>query len=117
SVENPFKMGVEQYRANTQKLGADSSAVGWNTQDCQALRFTKLSSVISEGADYSVNDYGCGYGAHLKFLTDTLGHEVSAYNGYDISQEMLDTAQKELAGYKGALNLIRSPSITTQADY
>ena len=74
-------------------MGSHSSAVGWNTKEGQILRFHKLSDHIIE-TSYSVNDYGCGYGSHLIFLENTLGHTITTYNGYDISQEMLDVAKK-----------------------
>lgn len=117
-VENQLKRIEALYSDNLRKHGIDSRAVGWNTEDCQALRFSKLSSVIEDNDEkYSVNDYGCGYGAHLKFLTDVLGHNVHAYNGYDISEEMLQTAKKQLSHFDGNLNLLKAETIETQADY
>ncbi|MBL4803846.1 MAG: class I SAM-dependent methyltransferase [Alphaproteobacteria bacterium] len=104
------------YTENIRTKGETSTAVGWNTAECQELRFDKLSSYI-EDDNYSVNDYGCGFGSHLLYLTETLGHKVNAYNGYDISQDMLDAAEKKLSSYEGKLSLIKSPEINTDADY
>lgn len=107
----------KMYTDNILQKGMSSEAVGWNTDDCQNLRFEKLSSFIIESYDYSVNDYGCGFGSHLKYLTETLEHKVNSYNGYDLSQEMLDSAKINLQDYKGNLNFIKSFTIQTSADY
>ena len=57
------------YSGNLSEHGDQSKAVGWPTADSQELRFEKLTQVIPEIDDsFSVNDYGCGYGAHLEYL-------------------------------------------------
>ena len=57
------------YSGNLSEHGDHSKAVGWATPDSQELRFEKLTQVIPEINDsFSVNDYGCGYGAHLEYL-------------------------------------------------
>ena len=116
SSPEQLKKIEEMYSGNIKAMGQKSTAVGWNTDDCQNMRFDKLSSFIDD-TNYSVNDYGCGFGSHLQYLTESLGHTVTAYNGYDLSQEMLDTAQTNLIDFKGDLNFLRSPEITTNADY
>jgi hypothetical protein len=56
------------YSDNVKRDGAVSKAVGWKTPESQALRFAKLTSVVDDdGAGFTVNDYGCGYGAHLEY--------------------------------------------------
>ncbi len=116
SIEEQLKKIEELYTQNIQEKGIVSSAVGWNTDDCQFLRFHKLSSYIQE-ENYTVNDYGCGFGAHLKYLTDIMKSSVSQYNGYDLSQNMLDSARKYLDGYEGKLVLKQNSDIDTIADY
>lgn len=97
-------------------MGTRSTAVGWNTEDCQNLRFHKLSDHIKDSS-YSINDYGCGYGSHLTFLKNVLGHKITEYNGYDISEDMLIAAKKNLKNFKGNLNLFNKAKIDTKADY
>jgi SAM-dependent methyltransferase len=106
------------YSSNLKKLGVASKAVGWNTTECQKLRFVKLSTVLSNHTEeVSINDYGCGYGALLLFLINDLGLNVGQYNGYDISDAMLRAASVELKDYPGQLNLIQSKDVQTEADY
>ena len=105
------------YSDNLTEHGDQSKAVGWPTADSQELRFEKLTQVIPEMDDsFSVNDYGCGYGAHLEYLIKKR-YPVSGYNGYDLSEEMLDKSQERLKDFDGDLNLINSSEISTQADF
>jgi hypothetical protein len=106
------------YASNLRKKGAVSTAVGWNTIESQILRFEKLTSVINKNKkSISVNDYGCGYGAHLAYLVNELRIPVDCYHGYDLSEEMIVTAKSELSWYSGSLKLLCGPEITTEADY
>jgi len=118
SIDNQLQKVKELYSANLLELGATSKSVGWNTEDCQNLRFTKLAEVIEDRSQpFSVNDYGCGYGAMAQFFRDDLKLSVDAYNGYDISSEMLQSAEKLLAPAQANLNLLESKVISTEADY
>mgnify|MGYP005688449953 FL=1 len=84
------------YSANLTEYGDQSKAVGWSTADSQELRFEELTKVIPEmDGSFSVNDYGCGYGAHLEYLLQKK-YSVAGYNGYDLSEEMLRKSKERL---------------------
>lgn len=118
SPDSPLDKIQHLYANNIRELGIDSRAVGWNSPECQELRFEKLTAVIEDCAStVSVNDYGCGYGAHLDYLVNRREIRVGEYFGYDLSQEMLAAAHTELAWYAGRLSLLRSPVVSTVADY
>ena len=105
------------YSGNLSEHGDHSKAVGWPTPDSQELRFEKLTQVIPEtDSPFSVNDYGCGYGAHLEYLLQKK-YSVSGYNGYDLSEEMLSKSKERLKDFKGDLKLINSSKISTPADF
>lgn len=105
------------YSANIERAGAVSTAVGWNTAESQALRFSKLTEVIEKDDQaVSINDYGCGYGAHLDYLLET-GKTVNAYHGYDLSPEMLQHARVRHSRFAGHFDLRQSATIETEADY
>ena len=105
------------YSENLSKHGEQSQAVGWPTSDSQELRFQKLTNqLVADEADFSVNDYGCGYGAHLDYLIQKQ-YSVSTYNGYDLSEEMLIKSKDRLKGFGGDLNLINSSRISIPADF
>ena len=72
--------------------GATSKSVGWKDPDQQILRFDKLcESLLPEGPDeaFTVNDWGCGYGAMFGYLDERWGEKLETYNGFDIAKSML----------------------------
>jgi len=116
-MDSTLKKITNLYAENLATHGDKSKAVGWKTAESQELRFEKLTEVIKDKSKpISINDYGCGYGAHLDYLLSK-GFNVSAYNGYDLSVEMLQEATRRLSLYEGKLNLVQSAEINTQADY
>lgn len=120
SVSEQLQKIQRMYSENVSAKGANSVAVGWTTEEGQMLRFSKLSQIIySMDESFSVNDYGCGYGAFLRFLEEDLRCRVSEYHGYDISEEMLSAAKKEFAkcGSLAKTHWIKRDSLQTEADY
>ena len=80
------------YSQQLEKHGATPEGVSWNSESAQIIRFTQLSRVIRTDEEFSLIDYGCGYGALLDYLRAE-GCRFR-YTGYDISQEMIDKANK-----------------------
>jgi SAM-dependent methyltransferase len=84
------------YTAGLAEHGPTPAATRWKDEAAQQLRFERLARVIDahppEGPA-SVADWGCGYGALLGYL-DAHGLRVGAYDGYDISAEMLAAAER-----------------------
>ncbi len=119
-LQKQLKKIKELYTDSLRDLGSTSKAVGWKTAECQRLRFEKLAMVIHKengGREITVNDYGCGYGAMLKYFIEERHMPIAAYNGYDISPEMLAAARQELDKFQGIVNLVESSSIKSHADY
>lgn len=118
SIDGQLQKIEAMYSDNLKRLGADSRSVGWNTEACQKLRFSKLAALVDSGTPFSINDFGCGFGSILDFFENDLDCKVSKYHGYDISKEMLDAAREKLAGYPSEkIDLIQSKDISTIADY
>lgn len=116
--DTALKKIEDLYTGNLREKGLTSLAVGWNTPESQAMRFEKLNTAItSQSRPITVNDYGCGYGAHLEYLEQVCGIKVEEYNGYDLSEDMLAAARKNLSWFGGRLNLIKSAELSTTADY
>ena len=72
--------------------GVSPKGVDWNGQESQELRFQQLTSVIKEKNQFSVLDFGCGYGALLDYLM--ANKSEFHYRGFDISEEMINHAKK-----------------------
>lgn len=90
--------GVAAYYAG--KLadhGQTAAGVDWNSPASQELRFAQLMRIVEGGdREFSLNDYGCGYGALLEHL-DRSGLTVD-YRGYDVAPEMIAAARERLGG-------------------
>jgi SAM-dependent methyltransferase len=100
--DESFIPSVERYySAKLREYGATARGVDWTGEDSQQLRFDRLLELIGDdhGA-FSINDYGCGYGA----LVDALARRYSGfrYAGYDISPAMVAEATARYAGEERA---------------
>ena len=76
----------------------------------------KLLDVVNhESESFSINELGVGYGELYNFLKNN-NYEFSKFNGYDISQPMLDSCVEYLKRPNN-LNLFNASKISTIADY
>lgn len=91
---------ADYYTKKFQSFGAEPRGVDWNSIDSQIVRFNQLCKVIRDKRDFSVLDYGCGYGA----LVNYLNHHYSSfqYIGFDIAAEIIDYAKQ---AYKESKNI------------
>ncbi|HET9706121.1 MAG TPA: class I SAM-dependent methyltransferase [Vicinamibacterales bacterium] len=104
------------YEGNLAEYGTTSKSVGWRDDASQELRFERLVRVIDTGvADFTVNDWGCGYGAMFGYLDRRCGPRLARYTGYDISQEMLDAARRQCEVSR--TNFVLGSDVTEAADY
>ena len=62
------------YDENIEKYGMTSRCVGWNTVECQNLRFEKLLSIIDRSKIFSINELGCGYSALIDHMSNNGYH-------------------------------------------
>jgi hypothetical protein len=78
------------YTGKIEEHGPTPSGVDWNSAESQQLRFHQLLGVVEGNRPFSLNDYGCGYGA----LVDALAarHSDFSYCGFDVSQAQLESA-------------------------
>src|SRR5690242_15712792 len=84
------------YAEKLRQHGATPRGVDWNSAESQHLRFAALLRIVDSDGEFSINDYGCGYGALADYLV-TLDQSF-AYRGFDISAAMIDTARARHAG-------------------
>jgi SAM-dependent methyltransferase len=77
------------YSEKVVEHGPTAKGVDWNDTVSQELRFDQLLRVVDATTSFTINDYGCGYGA----LADHLEGRDFAYTGFDISEEMLAQAR------------------------
>jgi SAM-dependent methyltransferase len=72
--------------------GPTARGVDWNSPESQQLRFAQLLNLIDDSRSFSVNDYGCGYGALVDYL-EAVGFQYD-YTGFDISEQMIARARE-----------------------
>lgn len=89
--------GVERYyTAKLAAHGATPQGADWNSAESQVLRFDQLLRLCDATPPFSINDYGCGYGA----LVDHMRARGLSfrYRGFDIAAAMVETARELHAG-------------------
>ena len=106
---------VEQYYTGRfAEHGATARGVDWNSTESQELRLRQLLKLCEGQQAFTLNDYGCGYGALVPLLQE-LDADVS-YRGFDLSATMLDHARKSHARPPHVLFVDREEDLTL-ADY
>lgn len=82
---------ISYYKEKICEHGASPRGVDWKSAESQILRFSKLISMWSIESKSRVLDFGCGYGALLKYLQE---QDIGChYIGYDPTEEMITAAR------------------------
>ena len=101
NFDNILRNVGEYYSDKILSYGVTPKGVDWSTEESQLLRFDQLLKVCNRQKQFSINDYGCGYGALIGYMSSK-NYQFN-YFGYDISTQMLNTA-KNL--YRNRQNMI-----------
>jgi SAM-dependent methyltransferase len=109
--------GIEEIKSYyDQKIidhGPSPQGVDWNGKESQAIRFEQLLKIAEGDDSFSLNDFGCGYGALYTYADkERLKFD---YYGNDISLEMVRAAQKSLKAPNAIFNVSEKPC--NVADY
>ena len=83
----------EYYNEKFSLHGPTPHGVDWNGLSSQFQRFVELCKILNTKKNFSINDFGCGYGALYEYLIQS-GYKNFQYNGNDISPLMIQSAQK-----------------------
>ncbi|HJU88181.1 MAG TPA: class I SAM-dependent methyltransferase [Gemmatimonadaceae bacterium] len=111
-----LRLDVARYYADKiNTFGANPRGVDWNSRESQELRFEQLLRLIPAGAaDFTVLDYGCGYGALVGSLSRRYDH--FRYQGFDLADAMIERARELHAGDRRC-RFTTDPGEIEQADY
>jgi SAM-dependent methyltransferase len=104
----------QYYSEKIERHGATAQGVDWKSVESQMLRFEQLLKIWDNSTPFSVNDYGCGYGALIDYLV-TLKVEFE-YNGADLSESMIACA-RELHGQRSNCHFFADAALLPFADY
>jgi SAM-dependent methyltransferase len=106
---------IKQYFGDKlDNYGATPQGADWNSEDSQIMRFEQLFRVCDPSSNFSIIDYGCGYGALVDFLLRK--HCRFTYSGFDILDDMVVKA-KEIHKARPYCTFTSHESELTTADY
>jgi len=105
----------EYYSAKVVEHGSSHRGADWNSKASQELRFDRLLEIVdSPAVPFSLNDYGCGYGALLDYLEPRF--ENVRYRGFDLSEAMLAAAQSAHPNVESQ-DFVHDAALLSPADY
>jgi hypothetical protein len=108
---------INFYTEKLKEFGDSPQGVGWKDERAQLIRFEQLVKVIQHKNNFSINDLGCGSGRLFNYLLSE-NYAPSIYHGYEILEEMLHSAEKNLLpDARVALRKIESSLAMTLSDY
>lgn len=81
------------YSEKLKRHGATARGVDWPSAASQYLRFVQLLRVCDFSQPFSLNDFGCGYGALLEYFDYRHPDVAITYHGIDIAPAMIQTAR------------------------
>jgi len=100
-MNTEIKQHLDRYfRGKLEEHGASARGVDWGSEERQRLCFSQVLKICRDpetmtwDRDFSLLDFGCGYGA----LTDYLAREsvaIGQYTGYDLSTPMVEAARQQ----------------------
>jgi len=91
SFENNIHEIKKYFQNRIDTYGTTAKGADWNSLESQNIRFEQLAKVIRNNHNFSILDYGCGYGAFADYLEDS-GYLLSKFYGYDLLQSMVEKA-------------------------
>ena len=102
------------YRDKLRAHGPSPRGVDFNSPEAMTLRFAMLLRIRDDDAPFTVNDYGCAYGALHDWMT-ARGWPFR-YRGFDVSEEMIAHARRLHAGAANA-EFVTDEADLTPADF
>ena len=87
----------QYYDKKLAAYGPIPTGVDWNSAASQELRFEQLLKVCDTSNPFTLNDFGCGYGALVAHM---IGRDYRfKYNGFDLSLQMIDAAWEKYGDF------------------
>ena len=104
------------YTGKILRHGATPRGVDWTCTATQELRFVQLLRVCGAAARFSLDDFGCGYGAVLGYLDRWHGHATVDYLGLDLSATMVRRGRRQW-GHRAGARFVVGATSPRVADY
>jgi SAM-dependent methyltransferase len=112
---SPMLQNVERYYSEkVTTFGPTPTGVDWKSAESQAMRFDQLLRLFQRDGPFTINDYGCGYGALVDYLANR--NPGFMYRGFDISERMIAEA-RQVHGQSSRCEFFSAKSLLSPADY
>jgi SAM-dependent methyltransferase len=102
------------FNQKLETYGPVPQGVDWNSEASQTIRFEQLLKVCDLSQEFSLLDYGCGYGGMIDYLLHKGCNFY--YVGYDPLESMIDTA-KRLHAHRDFCTFYTNPVELKPVDY
>ena len=89
---------LAHYQDKFAEHGATPLGVDWNGLESQSLQFAQLLKLLPDEGGFSINDFGCGYGALVGALQARW--PTIRYRGNDLNPDMIAAARQHHADHK-----------------
>jgi methyltransferase family protein len=112
---SPMLQNVEKYYSEKIAThGRTPQGADWKSAESQTIRFDQLLRLIRPDGLFTINDYGCGYGALVDYLKNRNHHFT--YRGFDVSEKMITEARQ---GHEqdSHCEFFSEKSLLSRADY
>lgn len=83
----------DYYNEKFRQHGATHLGIDWNSKEGAIIRYEQLLKIINIPDNFSLLDYGCGYGLMYEYMLSKLKN--FNYTGFDISEEIIRQAKKK----------------------
>ena len=113
-AETFARAAADYYAGRLNEHGPTPRGVDWNSREAQETRFAQLLKIRDVEGPFSINDFGCGYGALLDYLRSA-GMDAR-YCGYDASEAMILKA-REIHPESAPETFLTGASALPMADY
>lgn len=94
-MQKEISQQIDYFCNKIKQFGSNSRGVDWNSEEAQRVRYDQLSKILSvetSEKDFSICDYGCGYGYYFGYLKERGYH--CQYTGIDVVTGMIEEAKK-----------------------
>ena len=108
----------ETIRFFTEKLakhGTTAKGIDFNSIEAMHTRYEQVLRAIKVRHGFSLNDFGCGFGAIIDYMQDH-GFSDFDYTGYDVTDTMIDAARMRHADPQHRF-VVGDHDAMTPADY
>jgi SAM-dependent methyltransferase len=110
-----YELVSRYYDSKLGNYGPTPKGVDWKDDDSQFRRLVNLLELVETDDNFSILDFGCGYGALLDQLN--LKHSKFSYYGTDLSNKMMASLKLRFNSHENVFTLEPDEAKKNSYDY